>query len=215
MNWFWQLNLIRFFEFYLSMIFVVGTAFRIHQYLTVLRLVRAVPGRWPRLFAVIKQHRMVFLTWATMGPGLAALFLILINSIACHLIWPQANLTPDDLSKHLLAVPIIVVLGVAMAGLDLYGARNVKEIDHVLMEKYFDQAEYWLKPWTAPTVRLLTFGFVNPRHMVRVEVRKALVLVSKMLSTTFWWVAGQTGLRIAFGLSLWLTFALAGCTQPA
>jgi hypothetical protein len=34
--------------------------------------------------------------------------------------------------------------------------------------------------------------------------------VSSTLNSTFWWVSAQTGLRIAYGLSLWLTFALAG-----
>jgi hypothetical protein len=44
--------------------------------------------------------------------------------------------------------------------------------------------------------------------MVAVEVRAALVSASKLLNGTVWWVITQTGLRITFGLSLWLTYAL-------
>jgi hypothetical protein len=43
--------------------------------------------------------------------------------------------------------------------------------------------------------------------MVAEEVRKALVGASRMLNTTLWWVTVQLGVRIAFGLSLWLTWA--------
>jgi hypothetical protein len=43
--------------------------------------------------------------------------------------------------------------------------------------------------------------------MVAVEVRKALIEASKLINSTFWWVSIQTGLRVAFGLALWLTYA--------
>jgi len=59
-----------------------------------------------------------------------------------------------------------------------------------------------------PVVRMVTFGYVNPRRMVAVEVRKALVEASRLLNSTFWWVSVQTGLRVLFGLALWLIFAL-------
>ena len=61
---------------------------------------------------------------------------------------------------------------------------------------------------TAIVVRVFTFGFVNPRRLVTVEVRRALIDASRLLNTTLWWVIGQTGLRLAFGLALWLTWAL-------
>jgi hypothetical protein len=46
--------------------------------------------------------------------------------------------------------------------------------------------------------------------MVNVEVRNALIEVSRSVNVTMWWLAVQTGLRIGYGLSLWLTFAAAG-----
>jgi len=43
--------------------------------------------------------------------------------------------------------------------------------------------------------------------MVSVEVQKALIEASKLINTTFWWVSAQTGLRVAFGLALWVIYA--------
>ncbi len=76
------------------------------------------------------------------------------------------------------------------------------------MEKYFDQAEYWLRSHTAHVVRIFTLGYINPRQMVVEEVRKALINASGLLNNTLWWVNLQMGLRFCFGLSLWLTWAL-------
>jgi hypothetical protein len=207
MAWLWQLNLIRFFDFYLALIFLLSSAVRVRQYRAILALVRRVPGRWPLLFNLVRQHRTVFLTWGTLSPALLALGLAVVHTLACHLIWEHANLTLARLVELWPAVPVVGLLGAAMVGMDLYATWNVGEVDRALLEKYFDQAEYWLRSWTAPVVRLVTFGYVNPRQMVSVEVQKALVDASQMLNSTLWWSSLQIGLRIAFGLALWLTFA--------
>src|SRR5262249_13636393 len=203
----WDLNLIRFFDFYLALAFLLSTAFRIRQYHAILALVRAVPGRWPRLFELVKQHRALFLTWGTLLPALAAFVWSAIHMLACRVVWPHANITLGQLAQSWGAVPVALA-GTAMLAFDAYGIWNVAELDRGEMEKYFDQAEYWLKSWTAPVVRIFTFGHVDPRQMVTVEVQAALRSTSEMLNSTLWWVLIQTGLRIAYGLSLWLAFAL-------
>jgi hypothetical protein len=43
--------------------------------------------------------------------------------------------------------------------------------------------------------------------MVAVEVKKSLTEASRLLNNTLWWVSMQLGLRVAFGLSIWLTWA--------
>ena len=48
MAWFWNLPLIPFFDFYLALMFLVSTVLRLRQYEAIIRLVRALPGRWPR-----------------------------------------------------------------------------------------------------------------------------------------------------------------------
>lgn len=212
MDWLWNLNLIRLFDFYLAMAFLASTWARIRMYRAVLGLVRSVPGRWPRLFQLVRDHGGIFLTWPTVGPALLALLLMTVQMLASQLLWPEAGeppygLTVARLAEHLGAVPFVALLGVAMLSVDLYGILVVGEFDRVQMEKYFDQAEYWLKSWVAPVVRVFTLGRINPRRMVDAEVRNALMGASRLLNATLWWVSMQVGLRIAFGLSLWLTYA--------
>jgi hypothetical protein len=154
------------------------------------------------------------LTWSTILPALLALLLSLVQMLASRLVWPDAGRPPHgltvwNLAEHWPAMLAVVPLGLGMLAIDLYGVLRVGAIDRALMEKYFDQAEYWLKSRTAHVVRVFTLGFVNPRRMVAVEVRKALLAASRLINTTLWWVIVQVGLRIAFGLSLWLTWALA------
>ena len=63
-----SLNLIRLFDFYLAAMFVLGTWRRVEFYRGVSGLVLTLPGRWPHLFHLVKQHRTVFLTWSTLRP---------------------------------------------------------------------------------------------------------------------------------------------------
>jgi hypothetical protein len=203
-----HLDLIRFLDFYLMFLFVAGTVRRVGQYLSIGRLVVAGPGRWPLLLALVKQHRMLFLTWSTVLPALLALLLSVIQLIASREIWPQARLSAAELTRHWWALAVVVPLGLAMFAVDLYGIVIVAQVDQALMEKYFDQAEYWLRSRTATVVRVFTLGYINPRRLVAVEVQKALIEASRLLNTTLWWVSVQVGLRIAFGLSLWVTWAL-------
>jgi hypothetical protein len=105
------------------------------------------------------------------------------------------------------AVPLVFVSGLGMLAVDAYCTFNIGKIDQAETVKYFDQAEYWLRSWTGAVVRAFTFGYVDPRQMVSVEVGKALLELKRMLHTTLWWVSLQTGVRIAFGLAVWLTWA--------
>jgi hypothetical protein len=209
-----HLNLINFLDFYFSLMFFVGTYRRFQQYRNIGKLVFAGPTRWPRLLKLIHEHRMIFLTWGTVLPALLALLLMLAQLIASRWVWPEAGQPPDGLTVerlgHLwLALPVVVPLGLEMVAFDICTLLLVSVVDREMIEKYFDQAEYWLCSGTAHVVRVVTFGFVNPRRMVNEEVRKALIEVGAMLNNTLWWMNLQVGLRFAFGLSLWLTWAVA------
>jgi hypothetical protein len=209
----WDLNLIRLFDFYLALTFLLSTAARVRQYGAVLALVRTFPSRWPRLLELVKQHKSVFLTWETVAPAVLALGLMLVQTMASRLLWPEAGRPPEGLSlgrlaEHPEAIPFIGLFGLMMLAVDVYFILVVGEIDRREMEKYLDQAEFWLKSWAAPVVRTVTFGFINPRQMVAVEVRTSLVSASKLLNVTLWWVVLQAALRIAYGLSLWVTYAV-------
>ena len=206
MNGLGHLNLIRFLDFYFMLMFLVVTARRLGQYREVLRLVLAGPGRWPRLLQLVKGHRTIFMTWATVRPALLALALSIVQLIASHQLWPHAKLTLEELSGWWAGLFLVVPLGVAMIGVDVYSVAAVGQFDRLEMERYFDQAEYWLRSRTAHVVRIFTLGFINPREMVGAEVRKALTEASQLLQVSLWWMTVQVGLRVAFGLALWGTW---------
>ena len=210
-----HLNLIYFLDFYFTSMFIIGTYRRFNQYRNIGKLAFAGPGRWPRLLKLIGEHRAIFLTWTTVLPLVLALGLSLAQLTASRFIWPEAGVPPHGLSveaflHHWGALFFVIPLAIGMFGVDLYGLIRVGRFDRAELEKYFDQAEYWLKSPTAHVVRVVTFGFVNPRRMVADEVRKALVAAGNLLNTSLWWWNAQIAFRFFFGLSLWLTWAFFG-----
>jgi hypothetical protein len=142
-------------------------------------------------------------------PALLALLLTAVHWVASRSIWPAADVTLTKLAGQPWGWPFVALLAAGMIGVDVYCTFVVGEVDQKLLQQYFDQAEYWLRSWTAPVVHVLTLGAINPREMVAVEVRKALREASRLLNANLWWLAAQIGVRFAFGLSLWLTWALA------
>jgi hypothetical protein len=207
-----DLNLIHLLNFYLWVVFLLSTYRRFGQYRAALALVRAVPGRWPKLLELVRGHGAIFLTWATVLPGLLALLLISIQALASYYLWPEAGhppngLTVGRLASNWAALVVSGTLGAAMLAIDVYFLISAGEIDREQMQQYFDQAEYWLRSWTAPVLHVFTLGFVNPRRMVAKEVQSALVAASRLMNSTLWWVTAQAGARCAFGLSLWLAYA--------
>jgi hypothetical protein len=210
MNRFADVNLIHLFDFYLAAMFVVGTYRRFAQYQAFAGIALGMSGRWPHLFQLVKQFRTIFLTWNTVLPSLLALLIWLVQILASRLIWHHAVLTGADLLGRWHAWPIVLPIGAAMLAVDVYFLVVVGEIDRTGIEKNFDQAEHWLRSWHAPAVRMLSLGYVHPRRMVHEEVRKALVDASDLLNRSLYWTCVQMGLRVLFGLGLWLTWAVGG-----
>src|SRR5262245_9808130 len=154
MTGFWNLNLIHFFDFYLMFLFLAATARRVGQYHAIGALVFQGAGRWPRLLELAKAHRTIFLTWATVLPALLALGLSLVQFAASRWVWSGAALTTGEVAEHWPALVLLLLLGLPMIAVDLYGIVVVGELDRREMEKHFDQAEYWLRSKTAHVVRL-------------------------------------------------------------
>lgn len=207
MNRISQLNLLHLFNFYLGTMFLLGTLRRLAQYRAVGALMFAAPKRWPRLLQLMKKHRTIFLTWSTLRPAALALVLLLVNVIASGWLWPQAELTIADLVRHWYLVPLTVATLAPMLGIDIFFLVRVGRIDQLETEKQLDQAESWLTGWKAPVVRILTFGYIDPRRMVSAEVQKALVAISDLMNRNLYWMSGQIATRVLFGLTLWLTWA--------
>ena len=208
MNWFATVNLIHLFDFYLAAMFVVGTYRRVAQYRAFAGLALGMPGRWPHLLQLVRQFRTIFMTWYTVLPSVLTLVIWAVQIIASRLIWHRASLTGADVFAHWQVWPVLVPVGAMMLAVDVYFLVAVGEIDRAGIEKNFDQAEHWLTSWHAPAVRVLSLGYVNPRRMVHEEVRQALVAASDLLNRSLYWTCVQMGLRVLFGLGLWLTWAL-------
>jgi hypothetical protein len=209
MDWLLELRPIRFFSLYLAAVFFLSTWLRLRQYRAVLSLVTRMRSQWPNLTQLVLAHRHIFLTWGTLRPLVLLLALFLINTLASQFIWPQAQeFRVADLIALWPVLPVVITSGLAMVAFDAVGTFQVGQIDQAETAKYFDQAEFWLKGWKAPVVRVLSLGFVNPRQMVAREVRAALESATGWLAMTLWWVTAQTVLRILFGLSLWVGYAL-------
>jgi hypothetical protein len=215
MNGWSHFNLIYFLDFYFMLMWIVGTYRRFNQYRNIGKLAFSGPARWPKLLKLIQGHHALFLTWTTLLPLALGLALSVVQLLASRVLWPNAGkpplgLTPAVLIHHWPVLFVVVPLACAMFGVDLYFLIRVGSFDRAELEKYFDQAEYWLDSPTAHVVRYVTFGYINPRRMVADEVRKALIAAGNLLNTSLWWWNTQIALRFFFGLSLWLTWAFSG-----
>src|SRR5689334_6936254 len=115
MAWLLELRLIRFFGFYLAVMFLLSTWVRLRQYGTILRLVRGMPNRWPLLLQLVRKHVHIFLTWGTVLPLALLLTVLALNTIASRLLWPLAD---EFTMKQLLPLyplwPVVFLLGAAM-----------------------------------------------------------------------------------------------------
>lgn len=203
------LNLIRIFDFYVTMMFLISFLRRWRVYWDAIRILVAVRGRWPKLIQRLGDHKSLILNWSFFRPAVLALFVTLVQLICSRILFPQATLTSDHLQKEWWLVPILLVPMVPMLAVDIYFILRVGRFDHGETVKYFDQAERWLG-WKGPLVRVLTLGIVNPTRMVDEEVKKSLAEMQTTLASSLWWVIGQTSLRFAFGLTIWTVWAVHG-----
>jgi hypothetical protein len=201
------INLIRVFDFYVTLMFVISLVRRWDVYLSAIRLLIAVRGRWPKLIQRLSEHSSLILNRAFFRPALLALGLTLTQLVASRIIFPQAVLTGEQLRAEWWWAPIILLPFVPMVLVDLYFVVRVSKFDHDETVKYFDQAETWLG-WKGPLVRALTLGMVNPQRMVDDEVKKSLTEYQSTLQASLWWVSLQIGLRLFFGLTLWAVWAV-------
>jgi len=203
------LNLIRLFDFYLALMFLISLVRRWDVYLNAVRLLIAVRGRWPKLIQRLGEHKSIILNWSFFRPALLALFVTLIQLIASRMIWPYANLTAPELSEEWYWIPIILLPLIPMLAVDIYFIVRVARFDHGETVKYFDMAEKWLG-WKGPIIRWATLGYINPHKMVDEELKKSLTEYRSTLNATLWWVFTQTSLRVIFGLTLWTVWAVRG-----
>src|SRR5262245_41084835 len=134
-----------FLDFYFAVMFFAGTYRRLGQYQSVATLVLSGPTRWPSLLKLARASRTIVLTWSTIMPAVLALLLWIAQLFASRFVFPEAGSPPDGLTvaklaEHWSALLIVVPLGLAMFGFDVYSLYLVGEIDRALLEQYFEQA---------------------------------------------------------------------------
>ena len=207
MSYLWNdLNLLHVLTFYLLIMFVAGIWRRVRQYGEFGRLALSMPQRWPRLLKLIKEHRTIFMTFKTVAPSVLMLTLSLIQFLLSNRLLPHADVTLVKLFSNNFLWPITSLLGAGLLTYDIYFLIVVDEIDRPMLEKNFDQAEFWLTSKAASVVKFFTLGRINPRGMVAQEVREALVYASGTVNQSLWLISLSTGLRIGFGVSLWIVW---------
>lgn len=211
MSWLLEIHLIRLFNFYLTFFFIVTTLLNIRDYRHMVGMAQSLPGRWPRLFELLRNHSHIFLTWRLATPFLTSLGLLLVQLLVTRIIAPAADsqLTIQYLLPIWPVLPFLIGTTTVMVVIDVYASWPTAPFERAQIEKHFDQAEFWLRSWTAPVVRVMSLGYINPRQLVAAEVRTSLLEASNLLTRTLWWTAWQAAGRIGCGLSLWLTYALA------
>src|SRR5713226_3469289 len=129
-----NIDLIRFFDFYLAVMFLLSTFRRVGQYRAVAGLALAVPGRWPKLFNLIKQHRTILLTWQFALPSLLAFILMVMQLLASGYFWHQATLTVGTVIAEPWAWPLLAIFGSAMLAVDLYCTFVAGEVNRTETE---------------------------------------------------------------------------------
>jgi hypothetical protein len=208
MTRFASINLIHLFDFYLATAALISFARRYPVYWDALRLTVALRGRWPRLLDRLRQHHGVLVTREVIRPAVLAILLLGVQLICSRVIWPRAFLPVGEVVDSWWRFPLIVAAAVPMFLVDAYFLIRVGRFDRLETEKYLDLAEHWLASWKAPAVRAATFGYVNPHRMVDDEVKKGLSTIGQMVSWSMWWVTAQVSCRMAFGLVVWLVWAV-------
>jgi hypothetical protein len=208
MSHLFQTNLIRIFDFYLMLLFIIGIVRRWSMYKNILILTFAAVIKQPNLIRRLHANKDLLLNKQTLLPFGLAFGLMVLQFVMSRLIWPEATITIQDMTTHPWELVLMVALFVPMFCVDLYFLIQVGKIDRSEAVKQMDRAEHWLTSWQAPVVKILSFGKIDPRKMVDDQLRSGLTWFGSLLSWSMWWVVVQVGLRLAFGITLWLLWLL-------
>lgn len=206
-TWFNTLDLIHVLNYYLMLAFLISMVLRIRSYRAILGLIFACRNRWPRLMELVKKHRSVFLGWPTLLAIALAFAIMIVNFLVTHWIWPQARVRVGDLWGHWLPFGAVLLSGGVMLFFDFKATFSTGQFDRADLEANLDNAESWLKSWMSPTLRIVTLGFVSPRRIVGAQVHQSLVDANWIVIGGMWRMSLRIGIRLAFGLSIWLTWA--------
>lgn len=201
-----NINIIRLFDFYLAVMFVLSL-FRRRQIYWDGFLLGLTALRQRRLLDRVGGHKDIFLSGSVLRPIILALCLMIIQYVTSRVVFPNAEITLAQLIPDDWPLVVLLLMFAPMFAVDFYSLLRVSRFDRGEAEKYLQKAETWLG-WRASAVRFATLGIVNPRRIVDVEMRKGLIKLGATVSGAFYWVSIQVMLRTLFGLTIWLLWAV-------
>ena len=124
-----SLNLIRVFDFYLALMFVISLVRRWEVYWSAIRIMLAVRGRWPRLVQRLAEHQSLLLNWSFFRPVVLALLLTVVQMVCSRLIRPDAVLLGSDLENEWWKLAVILAPLAFMLGIGWYVSKRMKNFD--------------------------------------------------------------------------------------
>jgi hypothetical protein len=201
-------NLIRVFDFYLAMMLLISLMRRYQLYWDAIRVLFSIHGRWPRLLDRIRENHTVLVTPVVLRALLITFSLMSVQMILSRLIWPTATLRVGELFDLPIRLAIFLLAAIPMLMVDAYFIIRVGRFDRNGTETYLDQAEYWLASWKAPVIHAVTLGYISPRQIVDLEVRKGLAELGESVRWVSKWVSIQVSCRVLCGLTIWILWAV-------
>lgn len=198
-----QANLIRVFDFYLAAMFVLSLYRRFNVYVDTVQLAVSLRTKYPKLASLLKKHKNLFLSGDVLRPTAVVAGLMATQFLLSRVVYPQATITVGGVTEVWWRVLSLVCSTLPMVAVDSYFLVRVARIDRASAEEYLSKAEHWLNSWKGPLIRIVMFGFLNPREIVNSEVKKAMSNLSQTTRRTFWWIALQVGCRMGCGLTIW------------
>src|SRR6476659_936039 len=91
------LNLIRIFDFYVTIMFLISFLRRWRVYWDAIRILVTVRGRWPKLISRLAEHKSLMLNWSFFRPAILAAFITVVQLVCSRMLFPQATLTAEQL----------------------------------------------------------------------------------------------------------------------
>ncbi|MCU0705697.1 MAG: hypothetical protein MUF18_17145 [Fimbriiglobus sp.] len=201
-----EVNLIRLFSFYLTLMMCISLWRRWRMYADAVRLGWSTFTRRKRLLGRVGTQVQLLFTRSVVVPLAVVAILTVVQWICSYGIWPQATVPLGEVGDNWWKLLLVTAAAVPMLGVDVYFLAKVGKFDRHSTEEYLDYAERWLG-WRGRVVRAATAGVVNPTKIVDAEVRKGLEYLGQSAAWAMWWTSVQSVLRVSFGLIVWLLWA--------
>lgn len=182
------------FEYYLLATFALGLV-QLRHHLALYRLVLRTPGRWPKLYDVIKADLGELITWPTVLIVGLMWSAWLVHTLLRRMLWPSAAVSLEDFGAETWLFTIGVLTAAAMIVLDVRATFRVVRFRKPRMTWIIDLTELGLKSKVLP-VR----WYVQWR--LRAKVVRSLPIVHRWM----WKRTAEISTRLVFGATLWVTW---------